>query len=64
MVIATNNGTIILNETLSEPRVETISVGPTNVSVRFTVNQSPSDYSSIQVGVSYRENNIIASLLI
>ena len=57
MVFATNNGTILLNETLSDSRVETINVGPTNVSVRFIVNQSPPDFTSIQVGVSCMGNN-------
>ena len=47
-----NNGTVILDEVLSESRVETLNVGPTNVSVRFIVNQSPPDYRDIGVGVS------------
>ena len=47
-----NNGSVILDEVLSESRVETLNVGPTNVSVHFIVNQSPPDYRDIGVGVS------------
>jgi len=54
-VHATSNGSEILDEVLSETRVETLNVGPTNVSVRFIVNQSPPDYRDIGVGVSLIE---------
>ena len=47
-----NNGTVILDEVLSESRVETLNVGPTNLSVHFIVNQSSPDYRDIGVGVS------------
>ena len=47
-----NNGSVILDEVLSESQVQTLNVGPTNVSVRFIVNQSPPDYRDIGVGVS------------
>lgn len=47
-----NNGTVLVDETLTNSRVETFRVGPTNVSVRFIVNQSPPDFKDIQVGVS------------
>ena len=51
-VQATENGKVILDEVLSESQVQTLNVGPTNVSVHFIVNQSPPDYRDIGVGVS------------
>ena len=46
-----NNGSIILDEVLTESKTETVSLGPVDVSLNVIVLQS-SDMSSIEVGVS------------
>ncbi len=43
---------VIVDETLSESQVQSIRVGPTNVSVRFIVQQDPPLYRNVGVGVS------------
>ena len=48
-----NNGTEVVDQVLSESQVQTINVGPTNVSVRFVVQQDPPLYRNIGVGVSF-----------
>lgn len=50
-IFVTNNGAVVLNQTLTQSRIETVRVGPSNVTLNVTVLQSP-DMSSIEVGVS------------
>ena len=59
-IFVTNNGVVLLDETLTRSRVETVRVGPANVTLNITVLQS-SDMSSIEVGVS---QNIMKYLLV